>query len=102
MDLNIRERNDGVTLECYISPRAKKSSIRGLRQGALSISLNAPPVDGKANKSLVDFISKLLGVSKRSISIITGKQNKQKVLFIQGVDRSDMIELIEAELTDLP
>ena len=95
MDLNIRERDDGITIECYISPRSKRSVIKGLRQGALAISLNAPPVDGKANKSLISFFSKLLKIPSQRISIFKGEHNKQKVLFIQGISKSNAIELIE-------
>ena len=98
MNLDIKERDGGVTIECYVSPRSKKNMIKGLRQGTLAVSLNAPPVDGKANKALIDFISKLLEVPSRNISIFKGEHNKQKVLFIRGISKSYAFGLIEPHL----
>ncbi|MCZ6864966.1 MAG: DUF167 domain-containing protein, partial [Candidatus Dadabacteria bacterium] len=38
----------------------------------LKIKISAPPVDGKANQNLIEFIAKALGVSKSKIEIVKG------------------------------
>jgi len=94
MNIDIREHEDGLTIECHITPKSKKSSIKGERAGALSISLTAPPVDGKANTALIKFISKLTGRPRSSIAIIKGEHNRSKTLYIQGISRKELDEVI--------
>ena len=55
---------DGVVLRLHIQPGAKKTEIAGLHGEALKIRLAAPPVDGKANACLVEFLARQLGVAK--------------------------------------
>jgi len=43
-----------------------------------------PPVDGKANEKCIKFLSKLLGVPKTSITIVSGETSKNKILFMKG------------------
>jgi uncharacterized protein len=100
MNLDIKERGDGITIECFVSPRSKKSAIKGLRGGSLAVGLNAPPVDGKANRALIDFISKLLKVPQSRISVFKGEHNKQKVLLIQGISKVSALEQIEPHLIE--
>jgi len=46
------------------------------------------PVEGKANESLVQFLSKALGVSKSSIEIVAGDKSRNKRLKISGIDKT--------------
>ncbi|MFH1874785.1 MAG: DUF167 domain-containing protein [Pseudomonadota bacterium] len=86
--LNIQEKPDGITIECYISPRASKSKIKGERNGALAIALRSAPVEGKANQELIEFLAKLLSVPKSKISILRGETSRTKLVFIQGIKKN--------------
>ena len=97
MSLKIRERADGVTIECRIQPRSGRTAIKGARDGILQISLNAPPIEGRANRALIELISKRLGVRKSSISIAGGEHSRNKVLFIEGLTRDEAA----AKLSDI-
>lgn len=46
------------------------------------IKINAPKVDNKANKTLIDFLSDVLNISKSSIKIIKGEKSTFKILYI--------------------
>ena len=94
MNLKIKTTADGVSIDCYITPRASRTEIKGVRNGALSISLQAPPIDGKANKELIKFISKSLRVPKSNIEIIKGHLNRHKSLIIHGVKVENIIHLV--------
>ncbi len=67
-------------IEIRVVPNAKKNEIKEENQ-KLKVRLTAPPVDGKANKLLIELLSKYFGVKKSNIIIIKGEKSKNK--FIQ-------------------
>ncbi len=81
--LNIKEKHGGITIECRIFTRAKRTEIKGERGGALLVSVTAPPVEGKANEALITLLSKILGVPKSYISILSGQLSRNKVVFVE-------------------
>jgi uncharacterized protein (TIGR00251 family) len=85
-----------TTLTLHVQPNARQNEILGFEDGILRIKIAAPPVEGKANKELIAFLSKRLGVSKSSISINHGQTGKNKVISIIGLGRDQLYELIEA------
>ena len=78
----------GLRLHVRVTPRASKDEVRGLHGDALKIKLRAPPVDGKANKALIDFLSETLDVSPSSIAIVSGETGRSKSVLIAGLDES--------------
>ncbi len=68
-----------------VIPRSSKSGLAGMRDGALLVRLNAPPVEGAANSELIQVISDALGVPKRSISIVSGQRSRLKRIRVEGV-----------------
>lgn len=83
--IKIGKKAGGITIECRVTPRASRNTIKGWREGVLMVNLTAPPVEGRANKALIEIISKELGVRKSAISIIAGKTSRNKVVFIEGL-----------------
>ncbi|MDP1709635.1 MAG: DUF167 domain-containing protein [Candidatus Komeilibacteria bacterium] len=67
-------------IKIRVTPRAKKNQILGWNGDVLRVHVTAPPVDGKANKALVDFLAEEWGVAKSSIKIIKGETAREKVL----------------------
>jgi uncharacterized protein (TIGR00251 family) len=72
-----------ATLKVRLHPGARKNAITGIHDGAIKISLTAPPVDGKANDALIAFLSDLLHISKSNITITSGHTSRQKTLEIK-------------------
>lgn len=79
---------DGVTLRLHIQPGAKKTEVVGLHGEALKIRLAAPPVDGKANASLIAFLADRLGVAKAAVSLVSGDTSRAKRVRVSGVEPS--------------
>ena len=69
-------------LTLHVQPGAKKTEIMGVHGNALKIRLSAPPVDGKANAALVEFIAARLGLAKSAIRLISGQTSRRKILEI--------------------
>lgn len=82
--LNITKTADGIKLSIRVIPNASKCEIVGFIDKELKIKLDVPPVDGKANEKCVKFLSKLLGVSKSSFSILSGEKTRTKIILIKG------------------
>ncbi|HGG57084.1 MAG TPA: DUF167 domain-containing protein, partial [Nannocystis exedens] len=76
--------DDAVDVDVQVVPRASRSRIVGVHGDRLKIQLAAPPVDGAANKSLIELIAKVVGLSRRQVSIIRGQTGKRKTLRLLG------------------
>ena len=80
----LRESKNVATLSIYVQPGAKKTEVVGFFGDALKIRLLAPPVDGKANAALLQFIADRLGVAKSTIRLKSGLAARNKILEISS------------------
>lgn len=87
---SIQTSREGVTLILRVAPRASKDEIVGDINGVLKIRLQAPPVDGKANKALIKFLAKKLDAPARDISIVSGETARIKRVLIKNVAEADV------------
>ncbi|SPD72803.1 conserved hypothetical protein [uncultured Desulfobacterium sp.] len=67
-----------------VLPRSSRNQILGLEAGILKVKLTAPPIEGKANKALIQLLSKTIGIPKSNIEIISGERSSEKILRISG------------------
>ena len=81
---------DPQYLRVKVIPKSPKTKIINiLDDGTWKIRLKAVPEKGKANQELVKYLSKLLGVSKNQISIISGQTDRLKLLrFSEKIDKN--------------
>lgn len=82
----LKETKDGVILSLKISPNSSKNEIIKSEDGSIKVKITAQPIDGKANKALVGFLSKQFKIPKSSIEIIKGHTGKDKSLLIKTND----------------
>jgi len=71
-------------LTLHVQPGAKKTEVAGLYGDALKIRLAAPPVDGKANATLVSFVADRLGLAKSAVHLKSGQTSRRKVLEVMA------------------
>lgn len=74
-----------ATISVRVVPRSSKSAVAGIDGGVVRIRLTAPPVDGKANEALVEFLSDALDRPKRSIGIVSGETGRTKIVRVDGI-----------------
>lgn len=79
-----------MTLNVRVIPNAKKSELSGYRGGELVLRLNAPPLDGRANKAAIEFLSKMFAVSRTSVSLVSGEKSRHKIFQIVGLEKVDL------------
>ena len=75
----------GVRLRLRIQPRASSTEVAGLHGEAIRIRLAAPPVDGAANRALVDFLVVALSVPRSQVTLKSGAAGRDKVILIGGL-----------------
>lgn len=93
-DLRIHEKIDGVTVECRVAPRAGRTAIKGVVDGALRVALAASPVEGKANEALCSFFSALLSIPRSRVEILKGLRGRNKVLLFRGIDSAALHDIL--------
>ena len=81
---------DGVTMPVRVVPRAGRTALDGVVEGALRVRLAAPPVEGAANRALVEFLAELLGVPKRDITIVRGERGRRKLVQVRGLTADEL------------
>jgi uncharacterized protein (TIGR00251 family) len=89
--LGVESAPGGVSIRVYVAPRASASRILGEHDGALKVALTAPPVEGAANKALVDFLARVLGVPRSAVTIVSGETSRHKTIRVSGISRDDAL-----------
>jgi len=70
----------------HVKPNTKADSITVKENNELDVRICAAPVDGKANKYLIGYLSKIFKVSKSSVVILKGLNNPHKTIEIIASD----------------
>ena len=93
---------NGLTVCLYVQASAKTSVLDGTHDGRLKVRIASPPVDGKANKTLIKFMSALCGIPKSRVLLVKGEKSRKKDIFLQ-VDPDDIDRvLVNLKLKGLP
>lgn len=69
---------DDIVLELHVQPGAKRTEFAGMHGARRKVRLAAPPVDGRANEALIEFIAAQYGVPRRNVTIEAGERSRQK------------------------
>ena len=80
---------NALTLNIKVEPRSSRAGIIGPYGDALKVKLTSPPVEGKANKELIEVLAKGFRIAKKDVEIISGQSSKNKVVKLYGVSSVD-------------
>jgi uncharacterized protein (TIGR00251 family) len=75
-----------VRLSVRVIPNARRTELSGHRDGELVLRLNAPAVEGKANKAAIEFLAKHFGISRSRVMLVSGEKSRHKVFELEGVE----------------
>ena len=92
--MNDIKRAGNHRLLIKVTPDASRNEITGLSGGILQVKIAAPPERGKANRELITFLSRVLGVKKSAVTIIKGETSRNKAITVEGMTREDILERI--------
>ena len=86
-------KEDKIIIDIKVIPNSSKNSISNENE-FLKIKLTAPPVDNKANKALIEYLSKLLKIPKSSVILKSGETSKTKRFELPIYCYNNLITLI--------
>ena len=78
------------TLAIKAIPNAPRSEVIGWLGEALKIKVHAPPVEGRANEVLCEFLADTLGLPRRAVTVLRGDTSRQKLLRITGLTLAEV------------
>lgn len=91
----------GSALAIRVTPRARRNEIAEiLHDGTIRIRLTAPPVEGKANQALIEFLAEVLDVPKSHIEIVAGQTGRDKLVSILDMEAPEAQRRILEHLSD--
>jgi len=88
---------DSCRLTIKAQPGARQNGVDGLLEDAIKIRLQAPAVDGKANRALLVFLARQLGLRPRNIRLVAGLNSRRKIVEIEGLDENTAREKLLGE-----
>ena len=89
-----QHKNGHLILHLWIQPGAKHSQVIGLHGDALKIKLASPPIDGRANATLLQFLATQFTISLKQIKLIRGEKSRRKVVEITGCTINPQLVLL--------
>ena len=84
------ETPEGVVLNVRAQPRSSRAGIDGLVGDAVKVRIRCAPVDGKANRELVETLADEFGLAKSSVVFKSGETSKQKRILLRGVSAASV------------
>lgn len=81
----LRACPDGTSIRLRAVPGARRTELAGVAGGVLRVRVAAPPVEGKANRAVLDFLAGRLGVRPRDLRLTVGERGRDKTVVACGV-----------------
>jgi len=97
MALSVTRGKEGCTFWVHVMPRGRRDEIVGLYSDALKIRLTAPPVRGRANQALREFLAGRLGVSPSAVEILSGHTSRHKRVRVKSVSADAVRALLDTK-----
>jgi len=80
-----------LEINIKVEPRSSRAGIVGPYGNGLKVKLTSPPVEGKANKELIEVLAKGFKLRKKDVRIIKGEKSKNKIVRLNGVTNIEEI-----------
>lgn len=93
----IERHEKGTVLHIRVKPQAKERSIRIANDmSECLVSVKAAPVRGQANREVVKFVAKQIGIPSHQVMIISGLSSQRKTLLITGLNPAEVIAALHS------
>ena len=82
-------RWSGADLELRVKAQtqSRNEGVAGISGDAVRVRVNAPPVEGKANKRLLAILAEEFGVAKSRVQLVHGARSRRKWIRVESPER---------------
>ena len=92
----LSETSEGVILNVRAQPRSSRSGLDGLLGDAVKVRIRCAPVDGKANKELIETLAEAFDLPKSAVVFKSGETSKTKRILLRGLTASTVKSVLGA------
>jgi hypothetical protein len=93
-----RQAGTTALLQIHARPGARVTALVGLHGGRLRVAINAPPVAGKANDALLDFLAQVLRRPRSTLQLHSGSTHREKCVRIEAADAAEIARQLQERL----
>lgn len=90
------ESSEGVVVNVRAQPRSSRAGVEGVVADALKVRLRSAPVDGKANKELVETVADAFDLPKSRVKFKSGETSKTKRIVLCGVSADEFETMLKS------
>jgi uncharacterized protein (TIGR00251 family) len=83
-----------TVIKVRVLPKSSRTEIIGIEGDTYKVKLTAPPVEGKANKALIELLARRLRIGKRKIDVVSGSRSRLKTVRIYGLSSEEITSLM--------
>ena len=95
MKLDVAAHPEGTILPVRAHAGGRANEVRGVEDGALRVSVTQSPEKGKANKALIDVMSRRLKLRKSQFALLSGETSRQKKFLVRGITPEELTRVVE-------
>jgi uncharacterized protein (TIGR00251 family) len=96
----LHDGKKGAALAVRVTPRASRNEIvEILSDGTVKVHVTAPPVEGKANEVLVEFLAEVLDVPVSRIDVVAGASGRDKLISVVDMDAETLHKKVLAHIS---
>ncbi|AEE32399.1 putative YggU-like superfamily protein [Arabidopsis thaliana] len=83
-----------VAITIHAKPGSKAASITDVSDEAVGVQIDAPARDGEANAALLEYMSSVLGVKRRQVSLGSGSKSRDKVVIVEDMTQQSVFQAL--------
>ena len=84
-----------------VKPNSAKSCLNYNDEGKIEAKIAAPPIDGKANKAVIELLASTLKLPKSTIYIDKGSESKIKKIVVTNISQDILDEILEKRVKNI-
>jgi len=93
----VSETAEGAVISVRAQPRSSRAGIDGVMGDAVKVRIRSAPVDGKANKELIETLADAFDLAKSCVVFKSGETSKTKRLLLKGVSAAETMRVVEGK-----
>jgi len=94
-EIAVEDIDGGVVISVKVVPGGSRTGLAGVFGDMLKIKVSAPAEKGKANRCLLEFLAKKVGVKKKAVSIVSGRTSPVKKVQILGISAKMLLDKLK-------